>query len=202
MKNTLKTLLYWVLLFFILLIGIYILISYQYIVIAKFTGVLIVVFFISALKIWTTNSKKKNLKLKKTQLNLNHRYWLSKNCPFYYSLNSTDKVVFEDRIGLLLSKIGVIDFEKEVSTEMYLSIMAFCTITNWNFPFWDLGTIHYFSNNLDKTILNESRIECSFNSISNSILSSTIKPIDDIQSNPTDEIQAIILEVYKKEFKN
>lgn len=202
MKNTLKTLLYWVLLFFILLIGIYILISFQYIVIAKFTGVLIVVFFISALKIWTTNSKKKNLKLKKTQLNLNHRYWLSKNCPFYYSLNSTDKVVFEDRIGLLLSKIGVIDFDKEVTTEMYLTIMAFCTITNWNFPFWDLGIINYFSNNLDKTILNESRIECSFNSISNSILSSSIKPIDDIQSNPTDEIQAIILEVYKKEFKN
>jgi preprotein translocase subunit SecG len=84
MKNTLKTFFYWVILFFTLLIGIYILISYQYIVIAKFTGVLTVIFFISALKIWTTNSKKKNLKLKKTQLNLNHRYWLSKNCPFYY----------------------------------------------------------------------------------------------------------------------
>jgi hypothetical protein len=202
MKNSTKTLLYWTFFFLALLIGIYSLLSFEYILAAKLTGVIIVLTFIIALKIWTTNSKIKNLKLKKTPLNLNHRYWLNEHCFFYQTLNSTDKIIFEDRIGLLLSKVGVVDTHKEVKADTFLAIMAYCTITFWNQPFWDLGRISTFINNDLQTFLNDTSIECSFSSISKAISNSVLSPMESDQSSQLDELQLVLIHSFKQENKH
>lgn len=202
MKNSTKTLLYWTFFFLALLMGIYILLSFEYILAAKLTGVIIVLTFIIALKIWTTNSKIKNLKLKKTPLNLNHRYWLKEHCFFYQTLNSTDKIIFEDRIGLLLSKVGVFDTHKEVKADTFLAIMAYCTITFWNQPFWDLGRISTFINNDLQTFLNDTSIECSFSSISKAISNSVLSPMESDQTSQLDELQLVLIHSFKQENKH
>lgn len=199
MKNSTKTLLYWIFFFLVLLIGIYILLSVEYILAAKLIGVIVVLTFITALKIWTTNSKNKNLKLKKTPLNLNHRYWLKEHCFFYQTLNSTDKIIFEDRIGLLLSKVGLVDADKEVNSDTFLAIMAYCTITFWNQPFWDLGRISTFINNETQTIANDTSIECSFSAIIKAISNSLLKPIDYDQTSQLDELQLVLIHSFKQE---
>lgn len=124
---------------------------------------------------------------------------MKEHCFFYKTLNSTDKIIFEDRIGLLLSKVGVVDTHKEVKADTFLAIMAYCTITFWNQPFWDLGRISTFINNDLQTFLNDTSIECSFSSISKAISNSVLSPMESDQSSQLDELQLVLIHSFKQE---
>ncbi len=191
--------LYWLVVFFTLLMSVTILLIYGQLFLAKLIGVSIVIVLIVALRIWTYSSKKKNQQLKLVSINLNHKYWLKENCNFYKHLNISDKIVFENRIGLLLSKVGLVDNDNAISFETYLMVMSYCTICFWDVPFWDLGSINCFKNNSSITILNETSIECSFDSIRSAIKNPGFSPIDRSLVNELDSIQKVLLKEFEKE---
>lgn len=55
-------------------------------------------------------------------MNLNDRFWMKKEFPFYNSMNSSDKKIFEDRVGVFLSKVPVCYSSGELLKDRTLSL--------------------------------------------------------------------------------
>jgi len=98
----------WVLFFFVLLVSIPLLMFSGYFLIAKLIGVMTVVLLSLALRLWMYKTKKEYNPIERVKINLNDRFWLSKHITFYNQLSSTDKIIFEDRVGIFLSRVPII----------------------------------------------------------------------------------------------
>jgi hypothetical protein len=198
MKNSKLYFSLWLILFLFLLIAIYFLILFEFIATAKIIGIITVVTLIFALRVWTSKSKKKNKRLEKTALNLNHRFWLKEHIYFYKVLNKKDQIIFEDRIGLLLSKVGLIDGEIEIPFSTYLYIMSYCTITFWKLPFWDLGSITGIQNE-SQTSSTYRIINIDFETIINEIIENKCHPTSNSSGSSILKFQTLLLEEYQQQ---
>lgn len=146
----------WILLFFILLLMIPVLIHFQQPKAAKFSGIIIAVTSIVAIRRWMYLTKKQA----KIFISLNDKFWLKDNIPFYQELTKSEKVIFEDRVALFLTEIVITEIGKEIpekSTCLYVASSA--VITFWGLPYWNYGRLSevlvYPQNFNDDNSLNE-----------------------------------------------
>ena len=128
-----KRFFWWILLFFILLVFIPVFAIIGQLVLAKIVGVCTVLTLSIALWIWKNQSAKLSGVKNRIKLNLNDRFWLNQNCPFYASLSSQDKVVFADRIGLFLGSKAIFHHQEiQLVKEDYIAIASSHVISSWN----------------------------------------------------------------------
>jgi MtfA peptidase len=132
----------WIILFVLLLGSIPLFIIQEQIGIAKFVGFITVVGVSIALWIWRKQSQKLSSKKPRVILNLNDRFWLEHNIPFYKKLNKAEKKIFEDRVGLFLSEIIVTELDKEVpEKETCFYVASSAVIAYWGLPYWNYGEL-------------------------------------------------------------
>lgn len=132
----------WLSIFFLLLITVPILIQSDFKVLAKVVGVIVIVTLSIALWYWRTQTIRKMKRLARIRLNLNDRFWLNEHIPFYKLLNNSDKIVFEDRIGLFLAEIKITEIDKEVADKATcLYVASSAIITFWGLPYWNYGDL-------------------------------------------------------------
>jgi len=128
--------------FFVLLVGISILLGTEMKTVAKTVGIIVVVLLSVSLYIWRTQTIRKISRKARVRLNLNDRHWLNEHIVFYRNLSKADKLIFEDRIGLFLAVIIVTEIGKDVpekSTCFYVAASAI--ITFWGLPYWNYGDL-------------------------------------------------------------
>ncbi|MBU2018008.1 MAG: zinc-dependent peptidase [Bacteroidetes bacterium] len=145
----------WLIIFFVFLMLIPLLAMNGRIGTAKFIGVLTVVGVSIALSVWRKQTKARNQRKARIQLNLNDSFWLKEHIPFYADLNKSDQKIFEDRIGLFLSDVLITDVEKEdVDKDICLYVASSAVIAFWGLPYWnygDLNEVLVYPNNYDHT---------------------------------------------------
>lgn len=132
----------WIILFILLLGSIPFLIQNEEVGLAKFVGVLTIVGVTVALMIWRNQTKSMPEKKNRIHLNMNDRFWLEANIPFYKKLKKSDRLIFEDRVGLFLVDIKITETDKEFPTQdtcFYVASSA--VIAYWGLPYWNYGDL-------------------------------------------------------------
>lgn len=127
--------LFWIVLFSILLSIIPILFLSGYSLTGKFLGIILIVSLSIALWIWRMQTLKQMAYHQRVRLNTNDCFWLKENIPFYRRLNSKDKSVFEDRLGLILANVEITDQNGKIPERTdAISLCALATIFLWDLP--------------------------------------------------------------------
>ena len=137
-----KSFLPWILLFFVSLGSIPIILHFKGFTSAKIVGVIVVISIITALWAWRINTRKKSPRKAKVALSVNDKHWMREHISFYRKLNKTDKIIFEDRVGIFMadvtiSKIGPEELDKE--TCIYVATSA--VIAFWGLPYYNYGNL-------------------------------------------------------------
>ena len=150
----------WLIVFLILLLFVPLLISASYNFQAKIIGILIIVLISIALWNWRMQTIRKIIKASRIKLNLNDRFWLDRHIKFYNKLNKSNKIIFEDRIGLFLAEIVISEVGKEVpDKETCFYVASSAIIAYWGLPYWNYGelseVIVYPDNFTSDNIINE-----------------------------------------------
>lgn len=128
-----KRFFWWIVLFFILLVLVPVFATIGQLGLAKIAGIFTVLSLSIALWIWKNQSAKLSGVKNRIRLNLNDRFWLNQNCPFYASLSSQEKVVFADRIGLFLGSKAIFHHQEiQLTKEDYIAIASSHVIATWN----------------------------------------------------------------------
>ncbi len=126
---------FWVLLFSILLSIIPLLFVNGYPEIGKIFGVVLIVSLSFALWIWRGQTIKHIAFNQRVRLNTNDRFWLNSNVKFYKSLSVQEKLIFEDRLGLILSNVQIKDERGNVPDRIdAISLSALAAIFMWDLP--------------------------------------------------------------------
>ncbi len=132
----------WLVLFVILLGSIPVLILKEEIGIAKFVGVITIVGVSIALWVWRKQTASMSEKKARVLLNLNDKFWLERQIPFYKTLNKAERITFVDRVGLFLSEIRITEVGKEVpEKETCLYVASSAVIAYWGLPYWNYGEL-------------------------------------------------------------
>lgn len=132
----------WLIVFFILLFTIPALLGSELKTAAKLFGGIVILLLSTALWIWRTQTIRRVKRKVRIPINLNDRYWLNENIPFYKKLKSGDKKIFEDRIALFLAEVLITEVGKKVpekSTCFYVASSA--VIAFWGLPYWNYGDL-------------------------------------------------------------
>lgn len=87
-----------------------------------------------ALWYWKKVAKNTNNKVSSIALNTNDRFFLEKNFSCYFFLDKSDKIIFENRLGLFLAEISSIDSES-VNRIDWLKLASIVVILFWNTPY-------------------------------------------------------------------
>ena len=133
---------FWLVIFGVMLMIIPLFLILHLTVLAKITGVVVVVLISIALRIWRLQTLAKRSKVLRIKMTLNERFWLERHVAFYYFLSKSDKIVFEDRIGLFLAEIIITEKRKEIPEKSTcLLVAASAIIAFWDLPFWDYGDL-------------------------------------------------------------
>jgi hypothetical protein len=132
----------WILLFVLLLGSIPILALNNQLGVAKAVGFLTIIGVSIALSFWRKQSKKLSQKTQRVAINVNDRYWLENHIAFYKRLDKSDRIIFEDRVGLFLSDIIITEIEKKVpEKDTCLYVASSAVIAYWGLPYWNYGDL-------------------------------------------------------------
>ncbi|HZH85876.1 MAG TPA: M90 family metallopeptidase [Brumimicrobium sp.] len=152
MKN--KPFLPWILLFFAFLVSIPIILHYKGFTSARIIGVLVVLSVITALWYWRINTRKKSPRNQRIILSVNDKHWMNERIYFYKRLNKSDKIIFEDRVGIFLADVRITEIGKEQpekATALYVAASA--VIAFWGLPYYNYGNLRevlVYPSNFDK----------------------------------------------------
>ncbi len=140
--NKNKRFLPWIAFFFILLMCVPLLMKNGNVASAKLLGFIVVAGITIALWIWRKQTISLNEKKARIALNLNDKFWLERSIPFYRKLNKSDRIIFEDRIGLFLTEIVVTEVDKEdTDKETCLYVASSAVFAYWGLPYWNYGKL-------------------------------------------------------------
>jgi len=132
----------WLIIFFFLLITVPVLLESEYKSTAKLFGILVIVLLSVALWFWRTQTIRNVKRKARIRINLNDRFWLNQHILFYKKLSNSDKIVFEDRIGLFLAEINITEVDKEIpEKDTCLYIASSAVIAFWGLPYWNYGEL-------------------------------------------------------------
>ena len=118
-----------IILFLVFLISIPLLLGIGWNVAAKIMGVVIVVSLSISIRYWMYRTKMEYNPMERVRINLNDRFWMRKELSFYSALGPSDKKSFEDRIGVVLSKVpiflssGELLFDRQSALRVVASIV-------------------------------------------------------------------------------
>jgi len=126
----------WLVLFFLLLTSIPVLLFTGWIVPAKVLGVITVLLLSFSVRFWLYKTKKEFDPQERIRLNLNDRFWMKREFSFYNQMSSADKKIFEDRVGVLLSKIPICDSSGELIKDRVLALRVAANVV---INCWDVG---------------------------------------------------------------
>jgi Mlc titration factor MtfA (ptsG expression regulator) len=140
MKN--KSFLPWIILFFVILGSIPIILHYKGYTSARIVGVLVVVSIIAALWFWRINTRRKSPRNERVVLSVNDKHWMKEYISFYKRLKKSDKVVFEDRVGIFLADVQITEIGKDQpEKETALYVAASAVIAFWGLPYYNYGDL-------------------------------------------------------------
>lgn len=149
-----KRFLPWVLLFLVLLAAIPVFLKIEGVGLAKFLGVLVVVSIVAALWFWRVQTRKLSPRNERVKLNVNDKYWMNENIPFYATLSKASKQIFEDRVGIFLADVTITEVGTEVpEKETCLYVASSAIIAFWGLPYWnyaDLKEVLVYPTNFDE----------------------------------------------------
>jgi hypothetical protein len=97
----------WLFFFFLLLITIPVLLFFGWVLPAKILGVFTVLLLSFSVRFWLYRTKKEFDPKERVRLNLNDRFYMKRELPFYPNMNATDQKALEDRMGVLLSRVPI-----------------------------------------------------------------------------------------------
>ena len=120
----------WILLFFLLLIAIPLLLVLGWVVPAKILGVLTVLALSFSVRYWLYRTKKEFDPKERIRINLNDRFWMKKEFIFYNEMSQANKKIFEDRIGIILSKVPMCLSSGELITDRSLALRLAAHLLN------------------------------------------------------------------------
>ena len=132
----------WLVVFFVLLFSVPPLMASEMKLTAKIFGIVVIVAISTALWIWRIQTIKRMQRKARVVLNLNDRFWLNEHISFYKHLSAADKKVFEDRIGLFVAEIAIVEVGQTMpqkSTCLYVASSA--VIAFWGLPYWNYGDL-------------------------------------------------------------
>lgn len=132
----------WLSVLLVILLTIPALLASDFKIIAKLLGVLLILIVCIALWYWKTAVPRNLGKQARIRLNMNDCFWLNQRISFYSNLSKSDKIIFEDRVGLFLAEITITEVGKEIaekSTCLYVASSAI--ITFWGLPYWNYGDL-------------------------------------------------------------
>ena len=126
----------WVILFFVLLSIIPVFILLEWVIAAKFVGIITVIALSVALWSWRIQLSRKAIPFKRVVINLNDQYWLKDHCSFYRDLSSKEKRIFEDRMGLFLAGVKMYsDNSRQLLKQECFCVAGSYIICNWQSTF-------------------------------------------------------------------
>jgi MtfA peptidase len=132
----------WILVLFVLLLFIPVLLKAGNGAGAKWTGLIFVC--TACVYLWRlrTRSVRRILKAARIRMTKNEQFWLNKKIAFYRELTASDKIVFEDRIGLFLAEIKIKEIGKPMpDKEVCLLVASSAIIAYWGLPYWNYGEL-------------------------------------------------------------
>jgi hypothetical protein len=134
MKNSVNYI-FW-LFFFLLILGLIpVSLLLNQVFLAKALGILAVVSLSFALWVWKRQLAEKFGANNRIKVNLNDVFWLNQHVPFYTNLSKSDKIVFENRLGLFLGAINFRTTLKDKEGKEALLFLGSSAIQAfWGFP--------------------------------------------------------------------
>lgn len=133
----------WLIVIFVLTLSIPVLISFELSIIAKIIGLLLILLSSVALFVWIRKVTASKVIKNRVVLNVNDRFWLNENIPFYRRLSKSEKIIFEDRISLFLAEIIITDVTSDVPDKVECFFVASSAIiAYWGLPYWNYGELH------------------------------------------------------------
>lgn len=113
-----KRFLPWLIPIIALLVAIPVLLVQEATTLAKIAGVVVVVLTTVAIRVWLYNANKQRRSDARVRLTVNDRYFLYEAFPYYKRMAGVEKILLEERAGLLLAEISFDHYDhKEVSKE-------------------------------------------------------------------------------------
>jgi hypothetical protein len=135
---------FWVVLFSVLLSIIPILFINGQPETGKIFGAILIFSLSVALWVWRKQTIKQIAYNQRVRLNTNDRFWLNANVNFYKNLNPKEKLIFEDRLGLILSNVQITNNEGKVPDRIHaISLAALATIFLWDLPLFVFENSHW-----------------------------------------------------------
>ena len=144
---------FWLPFLFLLLVLIPVFILFDVVIFAKISGVFCLISLMLALWHWKKVAKNINNKVSRISLNTNDRFYLEKTFSCYKSLNSSNKIVFENRVGLFLAEISSSD-STFVSQSDWLNLASVVVILFWDTPYKPFDSYIFI---WDKNFSNENK---------------------------------------------
>lgn len=133
---------YWVIFFFILLGLIPILLYKENQFVVKIFGVFLVVSIVAALWYWRIQTRRNSPRNQRIKLSINDRFWLNDHIPFYANLKKSDRIIFENRVGIFLADTPMVEEGKDIpEKETCFYVGASAIIAFWGFSYWDFGVL-------------------------------------------------------------
>ncbi len=132
----------WLVVIFVLLLSIPILIQVELSFVAKLIGLLLIILSSVALFSWMRRVSRSKVIKNRVALNINDRFWLNENIPFYRELTKSEKTIFEDRVSLFLAEIIITDVTSDVPDKAEcLFVASSAIIAYWGLPYWNYGQL-------------------------------------------------------------
>ena len=138
-----------ILLFFILLISIPVLIVTGLNLAAKIVGVVLVLTLSISVRYWMYRTKREFNPKERIRININDQFWMRNELSFYADLSPRDKKVFENRMGMVLSKVPICFSSGELLLDRQLALRIAASMIK------DSDLTHEFAQQLPDAIIVE-----------------------------------------------
>ncbi len=103
---------------------------FGWVTLAKIVGVFTVMLLSFSIRFWLNKTKKVYEPKERIRINLNDRFWMKRELVSYNKLNTPDKKVLEDRIGVLLSKVPICQSSGELIRDREMALRIAVHILN------------------------------------------------------------------------
>jgi hypothetical protein len=120
----------WIIIFALLLISVPVLIIAEYVLLAKLTGIILVLLVTIAIRLWVGRANKMIKATTVIKLNADNRFIIDKYYPSYKSMSSKARLDFESEIIYLLQHVLFDDAQNEVINSD--DCLIFCLLLKYN----------------------------------------------------------------------
>lgn len=114
---------FWLSLFALLLLSIPFFIWLDFFLLAKLTGILVLILLLFAMRKWFAQARSNNNRVERVVLSTNDLFLLKQILPAYYTFDSSDQRILNDQLGLFLAEVRF-KGEWSLKSQMIAGIMV------------------------------------------------------------------------------